>query len=108
MSSISSTLGLRAVDELVGLLGFLAEIGLYHLWIAGDLIRGSLGDLRSVVEDHHAVRNAHDRLHDVLDHDDRRATVPHAADELHHCLSLYGIEPRDDLVQQEHPRPRAE
>src|SRR5712691_1031327 len=46
-----------------------AKVGALHRGVADDAVRRSLGDLLARVEDRDALGEAHDRSHDVLDHD---------------------------------------
>src|SRR6266850_6770248 len=48
-----------------------AKVGSLHVRILDDLGRRALADDPAGVEADHALREAHHRLHDVLDHDDR-------------------------------------
>ena len=48
----------------------LAQVGVDHLRVAADLLRGALGDGLAVVEHVDALADAHDDLHVVLDEQD--------------------------------------
>src|SRR2546426_7540721 len=48
-----------------------AKVGLLHFRVPDDVGRRALADDPAGVEADHALREAHHRLHDVLDHDDR-------------------------------------
>ena len=54
-----------------------------------------------MVEDHHAVGEAHQRMHHVLDHDDGQAAVAYLPDELHDPPALHRVQARDHLVEQQ-------
>jgi hypothetical protein len=56
------------------------------------------------VEDEHLIAHREDRLHDVLDDDDRHALGLEVADELQRGLDLSGPQSGHDLVEQEQPR----
>ncbi len=71
--------------------GALAEIGLDHGRVAGDLARAAARDLAALVKHHHPRRQRHDDFHDVLDDDERDAgtmDVAHQIDrELHFAFA---------------------
>src|SRR2546421_7952161 len=48
-----------------------AKVGFLHSGVLDDLGRRALADDPAGIEADHALREAHHRLHDVLDHDDR-------------------------------------
>src|SRR5205814_4517648 len=78
-----------------------AEVRLDHRRVGGDLARLALGDLAPVVQDDHAVGDAHDQVHVVLDHDQRQPQlVAQADDEVHERARLGGVEPTGGLVEQ--------
>src|SRR5437762_13968990 len=52
-----------------------AKVGLLHFRVLDDLGGGALADDPAGVQAHHALGEAHHRLHDVLDHDDRYAFI---------------------------------
>src|SRR6185503_2887254 len=58
-----------------------SEIGLHHRGIPHDVGRPPLGDLLTVVQDHHAVGQAEDREHDVLGHHQRAPALTDLAQE---------------------------
>ena len=76
--------------------------------IVGDLLRRAFRQLAAEIEDDDAVRQAHDRAHDVLDHQDGDAAVADAAHRVDHVLGLGRIEAGQHLVEQKERRPRGE
>src|SRR5712692_5149707 len=56
----------------------LAKVGLLHGRVPDDLVRRALGDPLAGVQDDDPFREAHDRAHDVLDHDDGDALLVQA------------------------------
>src|SRR2546429_4409980 len=78
-----------------------AEVRLDDLRIGGDLARLALGDLAPVVQDDHAVGDAHDQVHVVLDHDQRQPQLAaQVDDEVHERACLGGGEPTGGVAQQ--------
>ena len=73
-----------------------------------DVGRRALRDFLAVVQHDDAVRERHDRRHDVLDDQHGHALRLHLPDERDHALDLGGVEAAHDLVKQEQPRPRGE
>jgi hypothetical protein len=71
--------------------------------------RLSLGDLLSVVENHHPVRHAHQGRQDVLDHDDRNSPlIANQADELCHLQCFGRIDSGDHFVKEQYFRSSGE
>src|SRR5260370_39063008 len=96
-SSISSIATSAATSRILGA----AEVRLDHRRVGGDLARLALGDLAPVVQDDHAVGDAHDQVHVVLDHDQRQPQlVAQADDEVHERARLGGVQPPGGLVEQ--------
>ena len=59
-----------------------AEVGLDHRRVAGDLARRAAGDLAALVEHHDALGERDDHLHDVLDDHERDAGAVDVAHQL--------------------------
>ena len=84
-----------------------AEVGLDDAWVGGDLLERALRDLDAVVERDHAVGDALDDVHVVLDHEDRVAALDaELGDQLGDLLRLLRVHPGGRLVEQEQPRVR--
>ena len=73
-----------------------------------DFGRQALGELLAEIEHDDAVRQAHDRLHQVLDHQDGHAALADAADDADHVLDLGRVEAGQHLVEQQQQRPRGQ
>src|SRR5574341_984114 len=105
MSRTSSTLPSlrlgRLALEVVG-----AQVRLDDERVGRDLRGRPLGDLAAVVEDDHPVGQAHDRVHDMLDHDDRDAALTDLPDEVEERRTLHRVQPGDGFVEQQYPRAR--
>src|SRR5262245_16205457 len=84
----------------------LAKIGLLDGRIAHDLRRSALGDSIARVEDHDPLREAHDRAHDVLDHDDRDPLLVQPEQDREDVVHLGAGESRHGLVGDQELRPR--
>src|SRR4030095_10991270 len=84
------------------------EVYPHHVRIAQHLPRLAGRDDLTLVEHHHAVRQIEHRPHDVLHEQDGRAPRADLADEPHRAGDLAGIEPGQDLVEQDEVRPRGE
>ena len=85
-----------------GLGGALAEIGLDHGRIAGDLARAAARDLAALVKHHHARRQRHDDFHDVLDDHQRDAGTMDVAHQIDRELHLALGEARHRFIEQQH------
>src|SRR5262252_8808321 len=83
----------------------LAKVGLLHGGILDDLGWRALGDPLPGVEHHDAFGEAHHRAHDVLDHDDRDATLVQAEEDGEDVVHLGAREPRHGLVRDQELRP---
>jgi hypothetical protein len=69
------------------------------------LVRGRVGDDAAGVEADHPFGEAHDRAHDVLDHDDRHARPIYAQDDTEHLVDLDRGQACHHFVQDHHARP---
>jgi hypothetical protein len=78
-----------------------AEVRLDDFRALDDLQRLAFRDLLSVVEHDDPVGDAHDRLHHVLDDEERDAVAIDLAEQLHRAVHLLRVEACHDLVQQE-------
>src|SRR3989442_7416813 len=78
-----------------------AEIRVDDARVPADLRRRSERDALSVVEHQDASGDAHDGLHDVLDHQHRDAPAVDLLDEAHRAFDLLGVQAGHDLVEQE-------
>src|SRR5712664_2559243 len=83
-----------------------AKVGFLHVRVLDDLGRRAPADDPACVEADHALREAHHRMHDVLDHDDGDAGLVQLEQDLEHLVDLVAGEPRHRLVGNEQPRPR--
>ena len=73
--------------------------------VGRDLLERPLGDLDPVVERDHAVGDALDDVHVVLDHEDRVAALgAELLDQLRDLLRLFRVHPGGGLVEQEQAR----
>ena len=79
----------------------IAEIGLDHLRIARNVRRQALGELRTRIQHDDAVRQAHDRLHQVLDDNYRYTARSNTPDDADHVLDLSRIETGQRFVEQQ-------
>ena len=64
----------------------------------------AFGDLLAVVEDEHAVAEAHHELHVVLDQEDRRAVAADVLEQRAQRRGLGGVHSGRRLVEGEQPR----
>src|SRR5437899_2699623 len=76
----------------------LAKVGLLHGRVADDLVGRALGDPLAGIEDDDALREAHHRPHDVLDHDDRDALGVEPQQDGQDVVHLAAGEPGHGLV----------
>src|SRR5437773_7511396 len=83
-----------------------AKVGFLHVGVLDDLGRRALADDLACIEADHALREAHHRLHDVLDHDDGDAGLVQLEEDLQHLVHFVAGEARHGLVGDEEPRPR--
>ncbi len=88
--------------------GAVAEIGLDHARIGRDRPWRALRDHAALGEDEHILREAHHRLHDVLDHHDGDAALADRGDDRQHVAHLGWVEAGQHLVEQQEPRLRRE
>jgi hypothetical protein len=85
------------------------EIRLDHALVPLDLLRGSLRDLLAVVEHRHAVGDAHDDAHVMLDEQHGEPLLlAQPADERREVRRLLRVHARRRLVEQEQLRLRRE
>src|SRR5271167_1251931 len=82
----------------------ITEICSQHRRVPSNGFRWPVSDLATGVEYHDAMRNWHDRLHDMFHDDTGDAAVTNAADELESFAYLGGIKPRHDLIQKQQLR----
>src|SRR5881392_2527646 len=82
-----------------------AKVGFLHVGVLDDLGRRALADDPARVEADHALREAHHRLHDVLDHDDGDALGVEAEQDPEHLVDLAARQARHRLVGNQEPRP---
>src|SRR5580765_972372 len=83
-----------------------AKVGPLHVGIGDDRRGCALADDLARVEADHALREAHHRLHDVLDHDDGDALGVQAEQDLQHLVDLAPGKPGHRLVRDEQARLR--
>src|SRR6266404_4890325 len=83
-----------------------AKVGLLHFGVLHDRRRRALADDLAGVEADHALREAHHRLHDVLDHDDGDARLVQLEEDRQHLVDLRAREPGHRFVGDEKARPR--
>ncbi len=69
----------------------LAEIDPNDLGVPLDLARRSLGDLFSLVQHEHLVRDAHHQRHIVLDNETRHALLSDAQDQFREVIRLMHV-----------------
>src|SRR5256712_3409200 len=85
------------------------EIDLDDTRIARDLSRKALGDLLAMIEHHHAVYDAHQDPHDVLDPDDGDAQLlADPAQQVGGLIHLVLVQAAEALVGQQQLRRRGE
>ncbi len=82
----------------------MAEVGLDHLWVREHFARWTEHESLPSVEHEHLVADGEDRLHHVLNDDDRHAAGLEIADELQRGLDLAGAQPSHDLIEEQQPR----
>src|SRR5688572_30641532 len=78
-----------------------AKVGPLHVRVLHDRRGRPLADDRAGVEAHHALREAHHRLHDVLDHDDRDASCVQVEKDPQNLIDLGAGESGHRLVGDE-------
>src|SRR6266478_3560976 len=78
-----------------------AKIGLLHALVSHDFGRRADRDDLAGVETHHAVRKAHHRLHDVLNHDDGDVVIRKAHQEIKHLVDLRAGKAGHGLVRNQ-------
>src|SRR6267143_3008200 len=83
-----------------------AKVGFLHFRVLDDLGRRALADDPAGVEADHALREAHHRLHDVLDHDDRDPGRIQVKQYFQDFVDFVAGEPGHRLVGDQQPRPR--
>src|SRR5438552_290225 len=89
--------------------GTAPQVRLDDSWIALDLLRRSLGDLLSVVENGYAFGGAHDNPHLVLDQNDGGPElIANAADQPDNGQALLQVHTGRGLVKEQQPWARAE
>ena len=82
-----------------------SDVGLNDARIRHDIHRLAAADHRTIVEREHAVTDADDDIHVVLDEQDCHATlIPSIEDEPRHVLLLFLIHSRHRLVENEEMR----
>src|SRR5215470_3281539 len=79
-----------------------AEIGLDYNGVRNDLRRRALGDDTAFGEDEHMFGEAHHRLHDMLDHQNRDAASAQTADNRDDISDFRWVQAGQNLVQQQH------
>src|SRR2546423_1917154 len=77
------------------------EIHVVHAYVATHVRRGAVGDNATLVQHGHAIREAEDDVHVVLDDEDRERAIE-ARDELGDTRGLERRHARGRLVEQEH------
>src|SRR4051812_37549652 len=82
------------------------KVGFLHFGVLDDLRRHALADDLAGVEAHHALREAHHRLHDVLDHDDRDARSVEIEQDVQHLVDFAARKAGHRLVGDEQARAR--
>src|SRR4051812_6536888 len=80
------------------------EVGGDYLMVLRDGGGRALCDLLAVIEDHHAVGEAHDHLEDVLDDDDGDAPFADPPDDLDGGKDLRLVEAAHHLVEEQEAR----
>src|SRR5467141_2254444 len=83
-----------------------AKVGFLHVRVLDDLGRRAPADDPAGVEADHALREAHHRLHDVLDHDDRDPGRIQVEQYFQDFVDFVAGEPGHRLVGDQQPRPR--
>src|SRR5271168_1271618 len=81
--------------------GAMAEIGFDDERIGDYLLRAPLRDDAALGEHEHMFGKAHDRLHHMLDHQHGDAAGRKRADHRHDVADFRGVEPCQDLVEQQ-------
>jgi hypothetical protein len=82
------------------------QIGFDHAWMRLYFFRRAQGQHLAEVQRQHAVRDARDQAHVVLDHDHRDAEVGlDVLDPETHVLGFLGVEARGGFVEQQQARP---
>src|SRR4051794_33454387 len=86
--------------------GLCAKVSLLHVGVLHDGSRRAFADDLAGVEAHHALRETHHRLHDVLDHDDGDALLIQLEEDGEHLVHLAAREPGHRFVRDQQARPR--
>src|SRR5258708_31894455 len=89
-ATLSSSISSNATPAGTSRLLRAAEERLDHRRGGGDLVRLALGDLAPVVQDDHAIGDAHDQVHVVLDHDQRQPQLAAQPDDEAHERAPFG------------------
>jgi hypothetical protein len=79
----------------------IAKVGIDDPLVVHDFVWPAIRDLLAMVEHNDPIGDPHDNTHDVLDDEDRDATVPDVADEPYRLLALFGIEACREFIEQE-------
>ena len=78
-----------------------AEIRVDDAGVLRHAVGRSLADLLAGAEHGDPIGDAEKRFDQVLDHDDGHARVADASDQVHRRHHLRGIQPREQLVEQQ-------
>src|SRR5438067_13751240 len=81
-----------------------AEIGVHYRRVRANFGRQSIGDLRTEIEHHHAVREGQEKVHVVLDEQYRDAARGDAADDVGKTRAFGGRQPGGWLVEEDEAR----
>src|SRR3984957_2642451 len=81
-----------------------SKIDLSHFRVGQDFGRRSLRDLHAGAHHHDMVAKRTDRLHHMLDHEDRNALALNLVNEVDADLKLGRVEPSEPFVQEEELR----
>src|SRR5690625_1910786 len=85
------------------IIGGTSQVGLYHHWIIGHLLRTALGNFPAKVQDSNTVATRHDRPHVMLDNDKGQPLlIPKGLDQLEHSIHFGVIERRHYFIEQQH------
>jgi len=82
-----------------------AEICLHNKRVGHDRFRRTIGNNASFGQHEDVFREAQDRLHNVLDHDDGDAAPANGANDRHHVANLGRIEAGQHFVEQQQSWP---
>src|SRR5690606_42162283 len=86
----------------------LAKVRLDDSWVLDDLVRRSVDENGAMVEHHEPIREAHHRLHRVLDDDDGNPFGSELADDGYDGLSLSMAEAGQRFVEQQDAGPTSQ